>query len=96
MRGSNLHAVWDSGLIKSLNEDTEALARRLATRPFKVGSTWSASAAAQDSCQIVATPGFYPERLVTMDYVAKYKPVLEDRLVEASKSLANVLNRLWH
>lgn len=26
MRGSNLHAVWDSGLIKYLNEDADAMA----------------------------------------------------------------------
>jgi hypothetical protein len=96
MRGSNLHAVWDSGLIKSLNEDTETLARRLATKPVRAGSTWSASSAAQDSCQIVSTPGFYPERLVTTDYVAKYAPVMEDRLVEAGARLAQVLNRVGH
>ncbi len=94
MRGSNLHAVWDSGLLRSLNEDTETLARRLATKPVKAGSPWSAAAAAQDSCRIVSTPGFYPERLVTMDYVAKYTPVMEDRLVEAGARLAQVLNHI--
>jgi hypothetical protein len=96
MRGSNLHAVWDTGLIKSLNEDTETMARRLATKVVKVCSIWSASAAAQDSCQIVSTPGFYPERLLTMDYVAKYTPVMEGLLVEAGARLAQVLNRVGH
>jgi hypothetical protein len=96
MRGSNLHAVWDTGLIKSLNEDTETMARRLATKVVKVCSIWSASAAAQDSCQIVSTPGFYPERLLTMDYVAKYTPVMEGLLVDAGARLAQVLNRVGH
>jgi hypothetical protein len=49
--------------------------------------------AGQDFCQIAAKPGFYPERLVTMDYVAKYAPVMEDRLVEAGTRLAQVLNK---
>ena len=52
-----------------------------------------AASAAQDSCQIVATPGFYPERLVGMDYIAKYVPVMGERLVEAGARLAQVLNR---
>ena len=29
MRGSNLHAFWDSGLIKNLDEDVEAMTTRL-------------------------------------------------------------------
>jgi hypothetical protein len=58
MRGSNLHAVWDTGLIKSLNEDAEMMARRLATKPVKFSPDWSAASAAQDSCRIVSTPGF--------------------------------------
>ena len=29
MKGSNLHAVWDTGLIKNLNEEPEALAARV-------------------------------------------------------------------
>jgi hypothetical protein len=31
-----------------------------------------------------------------MDYVAKYTPVMEDRLVEAGARLAQVLNRVGH
>ena len=94
MRGTNLHAFWDTGLIKSLNEDPESMSRRLATKTVKVNAGWTAASAAQDSCQIVATTGFYPERLVGMDYIAKYTPVMEERLVEADVRLAQVLNRV--
>ena len=93
MRGSNLHAVWDTGMIKYLGENTETLARRLATRPVKLSPDWTAASVAQESCQIVAKPGFYPERLVTPDYIANYTPVMEGRLVEAGARLAQVLNR---
>lgn len=94
MRGSNLHAVWDSGLIKNLDEDTETMTARLAKRPVMASAAWSASGTAQDSCRIVATPGFYPDRLVTMDYVDNYTPVMEGRLVEAGARLAQILNRI--
>ena len=43
MRESNLHAVWDTGLIKSLNEDADTMARRLATKPVKFSPDWSAA-----------------------------------------------------
>jgi nuclease S1 len=33
MRGSNLHAVWDSGLIKNMNESVQAIAARLQSTP---------------------------------------------------------------
>ncbi len=29
----NLHAVWDSGLIRYLNEDESALSKRLLSKP---------------------------------------------------------------
>ena len=32
MRGSNLHALWDSGLIKNLDEKVEAMTTRLSKR----------------------------------------------------------------
>jgi hypothetical protein len=38
-------------------------------------------------------PGFYPERLVTTDYIERYTPVMENRLVQAGARLAQVLNR---
>ena len=93
MRGSNLHAVWDTGMIKYLGEDTEILTHRLATRPVKVSPDWTPASVAQESCQIVAKPGFYPERLVTTDYIERYTPVMENRLVQAGTRLAQLLNR---
>ena len=29
MRGSNLHALWDSGIIKNINEDVDSMTARL-------------------------------------------------------------------
>lgn len=112
LQGSNLHAVWDVWLIRSLHEDVPALAARLGQgRAASVSSAPSASSgppgppahttagfsaarAAEESCHIVATPGFYPGRLVDADYLDRFKPVLEARLVLAGARLAEVLNRL--
>ena len=94
MRGSNLHALWDSGIIKSLNETPEALAARL-SRKFSNTADIDASAAsaAQESCQIVGTSGYYPERRVGQDYIDRFTPVLEARLALAGRRLGRILNR---
>lgn len=94
MRGSNLHALWDSGIIKSLNEAPEAMAVRLGRTSASIGDIdVSATSVAQESCQIVGTPGFYPERRVGQDYIDRFTPLLEARLALAGKRLARILNR---
>jgi hypothetical protein len=96
--GSNLHALWDTGLIESLGEDTRTMAARLARKGQgkdrgKV-KPWTAKEAAQESCRIVAGSGFYPPRVVDDDYIAAYIPVMEDRLALAGARLAELLNRV--
>lgn len=93
LRGSNLHAVWDSGLIKSLNESSDALSKRLLAKTPPIGNApWTAAQAAEESCRIVGAQGFYPDRLVGMDYIERFTPVMEVRLVTAGARLANLLN----
>nr|HMN83517.1 S1/P1 nuclease [Burkholderiaceae bacterium] len=50
--------------------------------------------AAQESCRIVTTPGFYPPHTLPADYVERFAPVLEQRLVLAGARLAGWLNRV--
>lgn len=94
MRGSNLHALWDSGIIKSMNESPAAMAARLGrSSSSNTNIDTSAAFAAQESCQIVGTPGYYPERRVGQDYIDRFTPVLEARLALAGRRLARILNR---
>ena len=93
MRGSNLHAVWDTGLIKNLNEDPEAMAGRV--QKLTVGmpvENLDPVNAAEESCNIVSLKGFYPGRLVEVPYIQRYTPVMERRLTAAGARLAGVLN----
>lgn len=93
MRGSNLHAFWDSGLIKNLDEEVEAMTTRLSKRQVaKPLISWTPQSAAEASCSIVGAEGFYPARKVDVAYVTLYVPILEQRLVKAGSSLAWVLN----
>ena len=95
MRGSNLHALWDSGIIKSMDEEPVAMTARLLKRwsAFAV-QNWSAMRAAEQSCEIVGVPGFYPQRRVGQDYIDRFIPTLEQQLTNAGAALASVLNQL--
>lgn len=95
MRGANLHALWDSGLIKNLNLESNALtAKLLAMGAPTGGRDLSAAHAAEESCRIVGTEGFYPDRKVGMDYIEKFTPVAEQRLRLAGDRLAGMLNSI--
>ena len=96
LRRSNLHAFWDSGMIRLLGEDADTLAQRLAASPVDAAAlhNWSPAEVAQESCRLVAAPGFYPPHLADADYVRRYTPVLESRLRLAGARLAELLNRL--
>lgn len=95
MRGSNLHAVWDSGLINAMQKENDAIVKDLLvlSQPIQK-SAFSAAATAMESCHIVSRPDFYPDRLVTPAYVKTYGPVLADQLARAGYRLAQVLNEL--
>lgn len=89
-RGTNLHALWDSGLLRTLGGDASAQARRLA-RHTSVATggltTWI-----EESCQITRQAGFYPGRKPGPEYLARWQPVLDGQLVKAGARLASVLN----
>jgi hypothetical protein len=96
MRGSNLHAFWDSGLIKAMRQENEAIVKGLLIRPMQAGRLpFTASGVAEESCAIVAKTGFYPGRLVTPEYIEQYTPVMLYQLALAGARLAQTLNRLW-
>lgn len=95
MRGSNLHALWDTGLIRNLEVDSEALAKRLRTSASATpGKDLRMSVAAEESCRIVGMPGFYPDRKVGQDYIEKFTPLMEQRLSIAGARLAGLINKI--
>ncbi len=103
MRGTNLHAFWDSGLIRALNQDTGVMTARLALSNAsparrqeleRAGGavTFNAAQAAEESCRIVGQPGFYPGRLVDPAYIQRFTPIMEQRLQMAGTRLAGLIN----
>jgi hypothetical protein len=79
-------------LIKYLKEDAAVMASRLAKGPQTV--TWTPVQVAEESCRIVAMPGFYPGRLVDDEYIERFTSVMELRLKIAGDRLAEILSRI--
>lgn len=98
-KGTNLHRVWDSQMLYTRDLKWQAYADRLAAEgPVKLPRTNASESPyaqwAEESCDIVATNGFYPAAHRIDDaYVAKQLPVAETRLREAAKRLADLLNK---
>lgn len=92
-RGTNLHALWDSGLVQDWPGGLSALEKAVDahTRPAPTGSPahW-----ANESCRLVEEAWFYPaSRTLDPDYSTKARPVVLDRLRLAAVRLADLLNR---
>ena len=102
-KGSNLHRLWDSGLLNTAELDDSRYLQRLradSVDPVKTtvsGSlTTRAASWAEQSCAIVVTPGFYPARAKVGDaYVTQWLPVAEQQLRLGGNRLASVLNELF-
>lgn len=96
MRGSNLHAWWDTGMIRYVEEHEEPLLPTLQARKLPpINKDWQPSTAAEESCRIVDQQGFYPGRLVDVVYINRYRDTLGLRLHISGIRLAALLNRLF-
>jgi len=97
-RGSNLHSLWDSGLLYAMRLDETAHLQRLRALPLAVelprdGRVPPAGAWAEASCRVLVQPGFYPAS-PTLDsaYPARWSAIVDERLRHAGTQLAAVLN----
>ncbi len=93
-RGTNLHAVWDSELIRrrpgglsQLREDLSAIRLASGSRPLD-SVAW-----ARYSCAVSRSAHFYPlDRTIDAAYQARWDSVLLNHLTLAGQRLAQTLN----
>ena len=69
MHARNLHAVWDSGLLRNVDLDNEAFSALLRRVPLASDFLdLDPAHMAQESCRIVAQAGFYPDTGLSAAY----------------------------
>lgn len=100
-QGSNLHRVWDSGLLSTRHMDARQYAAFLekqgpVTLPAPIAPLDNPPAQwAEQSCQVVMDQGVYPAgHVITQAYVERQLPVADRQLRRAGKRLADLLNRV--
>jgi nuclease S1 len=96
-KGTNLHALWDSGLLREIEPNAAVLAARLdaadlATRSSAPSLVFAPATWAQQSCRIVSRIDFYPPRELPAAYGQTFNPVVQARLRDAGLRLAATLN----
>ncbi|MBV8502593.1 MAG: S1/P1 nuclease [Paucibacter sp.] len=93
-RGTNLHSVWDSGLIRAWPGGLDALRAAVHAEVETPDDSSVPARWAEESCRAVNTLGFYPSGHVLDDaYAARMDPLIVNRLAVATRRLAGVLNR---
>ena len=100
-RGSNLHRVWDSGLLSTRHLDAAAYTALLEregpiTLPKPIAPFDNPPAQwAEESCRVVMDDGVYPQgRRIGAAYVERMRPVAERQLRLGGARLAALLNRV--
>jgi len=98
-RGTNLHAVWDTPLLRSARLGEDAYVRRLRSTPAPssadAGRDTRAAAAlwAEQSCAIALGPGVYPSGpRIDDSYLQRHRPTAERQVKLAGARLAALLD----
>jgi nuclease S1 len=93
-RGTNLHAVWDTGMIRAWPGGSAALRKAVEAEDVAVTKRFAPAVWAEESCRIIATHGFYPRNHKLGEaYVERWSPTVVQRLAAAALRLAWELNR---
>lgn len=94
-RGTNLHALWDAGLVENRVNGPQGLRAELAAELKTNGSSRPLAPAqwAEESCRVVQRDDFYPStHKIATEYLQMHDVTLKSRLLAASRRLAAVLN----
>lgn len=92
-RGTNLHSLWDGAMIRNRPGGLDALRQTASTTGVEAPKAPRPSNWAVESCQIVVTPGFYPDgHIIGQSYIDQWDPVLVAQLKRAARRLAATLN----
>lgn len=92
-RGTNMHSLWDSRLIRNRVGGLDALRASTTTAGVASPQPPQPSAWAIESCKVVLSPDFYPNsHFIDPSYISQWDSVLVARINIAAQRLAATLN----
>ena len=93
--GSNLHAFWDSGMLRTRGLDNATYLEQLMQLPDPVLAPAQPARWAENSCHIAISAGVYPDsHRLGPAYVEQQLPLIEAQLRAGGDHLADLLNTL--
>ena len=94
-RGTNLHALWDSGMIRTQQLNDGDYLQRLLGQETPAAELGTSQQWAEQSCRLALVEGVYPaKRRITAAYVDDHLPTAEVQLRAAGEQLGALLNQL--
>ena len=91
-RGTNLHSLWDSGMIRNWPGGLDELRVAIKAVPVKVVDSISPQTWGEESCRVVSTAGFYPEgHTLPASYQAQWSNTVPAQLALAGRRLTVLL-----
>lgn len=94
-RGSNLHALWDSGMLRSRQWNNADYLQHLLDLSAPALNPGQPQQWAENSCRIAIADGVYPQsRQIDEAYVQQHLPQIEQQLRLAGEHLGALLNQL--
>lgn len=94
-RGTNLHGLWDYGMLATQHLDDAAYLQRLLELPVAGLPLGTSQEWAENSCRLSIDEGVYPQtRRVGATYLATHLPTAETQLRIAGDQLGALLNQL--
>lgn len=94
-RGSNLHSLWDSGMLNTRQLSDAGYLEKLLDMPASSDNLGTSQQWAENSCRLAIADGVYPaKRRITQAYVDTHLPTAEAQLRDAGQQLGTLLNRL--
>ena len=94
-RGTNLHALWDSGMIRTRQLNDRDYLQRLLAKEAPANDLGNSQQWAEHSCRLAIVEGVYPtKRRITAAYVDEHLPTAEAQLRAAGEQLGALLNQL--
>ncbi len=93
-RGTNLHAVWDVGLVEHWPVERVRCGRRSVPSKSAVDASFAPGKWAEESCRVVSTDGFYPPgHKLSGAYAQQWDSTVVRSMAAAARRLAAVLNQ---
>jgi hypothetical protein len=93
--GTNLHSLWDSGMIESTGRDDASYLAHLLQLPAPALLPGNPVLWAENSCRLALADGIYPPRgNLAADYIGKQMPLIDTQMRSGGEQLGRLLNQL--